>query len=76
MQHRRVVVPITPEFLGNIIFHSSTFPKKAKFIGAWFNPNRGIFELVYEHKSFRIVPEGAEYPRVDMSLRKKGNKEK
>lgn len=76
MEYKRVIVPITPDFLGNIIFHSSDFPKEAKFLGAWFNHNRGIFELVYEHESFKWVPEGKELPRVDMTLREKEKKEK
>lgn len=61
---------ITPDLLGDLIFHLSDFPKKAKFIGAWFNYDRGVFDLVYEHESFRLVPEGAEYPRREVKTDK------
>lgn len=72
MGGHRLLFPVTPELLGQLITngeHQSHYriengvPEDAHFCGAWWDYDTATFILKYEHPDFPLVEEGGIIPR-------------
>lgn len=69
---RRVrIINVLPEFFGQmcrstgddcLIISVKGVPSDAKFLAAYYNYERNVFQCKFEHESFEDVPEGCMCP--------------
>lgn len=70
---KRAYVLMTPIFIADLCkwrtisskTDGSDIPKDAKFITAEYLDSRLAFKVIFEHDSFKEIPEGAEIPRMN-----------
>lgn len=69
--NRRIIIRITPQLLSQLFINGERHfiiengvPKTATMVGAWWNHERGCWDIVYQDKSFKLVKEGEQYPQV------------
>ncbi len=68
---RRVIIPMTPSLLAQFCTNGERHfrvengpPADAKFIGAYYDPMRNVFDVCFESDDFENVAEGERYPRL------------